>query len=327
MNRTTRTRLAALTMLGALTVGAVTACGDDDGDVADSPSTTETDSADTTTTTTTETTTTAAAEPATDHGRVVALAEEFLLADLLSLGITPVASSATVVEAGFQGVDPAAVEGIEVLSMTDLNLEQVAALEPDTIVTLQFWVDRVGENFFAGLGNLVIVPDNLTGEAQLTELGRLLDREAEAAALRAELEAARVAADEAIADDCVVSLATIYAGPNVAAYVSAEWPLPTAVVEAGCTLEPGTDEADPDANGRAWLSLEQLGLLDAPRMVLFQTSAVEGEDAAVASIQEQPLWQTLPSVTSDDVVVFDRLGYPGAEGQIRFLDELAAALG
>ncbi|MFN3216867.1 MAG: ABC transporter substrate-binding protein [Acidimicrobiales bacterium] len=268
------------------------------------------------------------AEPAgTDHGRVVAIGEEFLLADLLALGVVPVASSATVPDAGFSGIDAAATEGIEVLPMVGLSIEQVAALQPDTVVTIEFVVDQIGADIAEGLGNLVVVPDGLSTEDQIATLGELLDREAEAAAVLDDLEQARTDAADAIGDGCVVSLASIFPGPSVAAWVEAIGPLPRGVVDAGCTLDPDVSAADADSNGRAFLSLEELELLDAPTIVLLQSSAVEGEDDAVTDIAANPLWQTLPAVQADRVIVLDRLGYPGVSGQIRFLAELTAAIG
>lgn len=263
----------------------------------------------------------------TDHGRVVAIGEEFLLADLLTLGVVPVASSATEPDHGFLGIDAAATDGIEVLPMVGLSIEQVAALAPDAVVTLQFVVDQIGADIAEGLGEVIVVPDGLSTREQITVLGELLDRETEAQSALDDLDQARAEAAAAIGDDCVVSLGTIYPGPSVAAYVGAVWPLPRGVVDAGCTLDPGVGEADADQNGRAFLSLEQLELLDAPTMVLFQTAAVDGEEAAVAEIAENPVWRALPAVQADRVVVMDRLGYPGVSGQVRFLTDLADALG
>ncbi|MGB0114544.1 MAG: hypothetical protein WBP59_15090, partial [Ilumatobacteraceae bacterium] len=100
---------------------------------------------------------------APDLGNVVALAEEFLLADLLSLGVEPVASSATVETVGFQGLDEFDTSDIEVLPMTTLSLEHLATLEPDTIITLQYWADQIGQDILDGLGEVIIVPDGLYG--------------------------------------------------------------------------------------------------------------------------------------------------------------------
>ena len=94
----------------------------------------------------------------------------------------------------------------------------------------------------------------------------------------------------------------------------------------GCRFDPARSDAAPDANGRVYLSLEQLGILDAPTLVLLQSETVQGEQEALDQIEANPLWATLPAVRDDHVIVFDRLGYPGAAGQIRFLGELADRL-
>jgi iron complex transport system substrate-binding protein len=263
---------------------------------------------------------------APDLGRVVSLAEEFILADVMTLGIEPIASSASVEEVGFQGLSDFDTSGIEVLPMTTLSLEHLASLEPDTIITLQFWVDQVGAEALEGMADLVIVPDGLYGAERLTTLGELVGRPEHAAAAAAELDAAVLAAQDTIGEGCVVSLAAVYSGPSVAAFVDGPWDIPSSIQAAGCRLDPGASDATPDANGRVYLSPEQLGMLDSERLILLQSDTVEGEPEALAEIQANPIWQTLPAVVNDDVDVFDRLGYPGAAGQIRFLDEFSALI-
>jgi iron complex transport system substrate-binding protein len=342
-------RLAVLALVGAV---AMASCGGSDdeavestepvgdppatepassGPVAREPATTEPDTTEVTDETTLPSTeaepvaTEAAADPGPDLGRVVVLSEEYLLSDVLSLGIEPIASTVSVEEAGIQGIEEYDTSGIEVLPMTTLSLEYLASLEPDTIIALQFWVDQVGEEVLAGMGDLVIVPDALGNREQMATLGELLGREEQAAANIAQFDAAIEEATTTVGDDCVLSLAAIYSGPNVAAFVAGPWEIPTSILSTGCVLDPGPDVAEPDNNGRVWLSNEQLGILDAPTIVLLQSEAVEGESDAVADIMANPLWTALPAVQSDDVVVFDRLGYPGMDGQIRFLGDFSTA--
>jgi iron complex transport system substrate-binding protein len=256
--------------------------------------------------------------------RVVVLAEEFMLADVMAIGIEPVASTASVVEAGFQGLDEYDTSGIEALPMTTLNIEQLATIDPDTIITLQFWVDRIGDDVLRGMAELIVVPDGLTIDERLAFLGEATGHDDVADHVRAELAEATERAAKAVPDDCVVSLAAIYPGPSPAAFVAGPWELPTSILSTGCALDPDAAVATPDKNGRVFLSLEQLGILDGPMLVLLQSDTVDGEQAAVDEIMANPLWAQLPAVQSDDVVMFDRLGYPGATGQIRFLDEFAA---
>ncbi|HEX7131334.1 MAG TPA: hypothetical protein VF228_02090, partial [Iamia sp.] len=60
--------------------------------------------------------------------RVLLLGEEYLLADTLALGIVPVASTATVADVGFIGVDDYDTSDIQVLENTDQDLESLVAL-------------------------------------------------------------------------------------------------------------------------------------------------------------------------------------------------------
>lgn len=333
------------TMLVALAVAglALAACGDDGGSTATtstSPATSSTAAASTVAATRTTAATpnnatlaspttlaSTTTEAAPDPGRVVSLAEEGILADLLSIGVQPVASSASVETVGFSGMDGLDTTGIEVLPMTTLNLEQLAAMRPDTIVTLQFWVDQVGEDVLKGVaGRLVIVPDGLPIPERLAFLGKEFGRESQAAEVTADLAAAEQAAATKVPDDCTVSVAAIYPGPAPAAFVDGPWDLPTAVLATGCKLDPDASVAAPDRNGRVYLSTEQLSMLDAPHIVLLQNEAVDGESAAVAAIEANALWANLPAVQAGNVTVFDRLGYPGAAGQIRFFEDFAAAV-
>lgn len=311
-----------------LACGMAAACAGSDGSAADPDAVPDTPGPTVESTDTVSTMSTVAGldADAPDLGRVVALAEETILADVLALGVEPIASSATVESAGFQGVEEHDTSGIEVLPMTTLSLEHLASLQPDTIVTFQFWVDQVGEEALAGIADVVIIPDGLSTTERLTEMGELLGRPEHAAAVIADYEEALATARERVGDDCAISVAAIYSGPSVAAFVDGPWDQPSSIIDAGCTLAPAAAETAPDQNGRAWLSLEQLGMLDGEMLVLLQSDAVEGESESVAEIEANPIWQTLPAVSAGRVAVFDRLGYPGLEGQIRFLDEFSRAV-
>jgi iron complex transport system substrate-binding protein len=256
-------------------------------------------------------------------GRVVSLAEEFILADLLALGIEPVASTATVDAVGFQGLDGFDTSAIEVLPQTTLSLEYLASLQPDTMVTSQFWIDQVGADVLQGIADVVVIPDGLSGAERIQALGELVGRPEQAAQVARDVAAAQATAAEQVGGDCRVSLATIYPGPTVAAFVDGPSELPSAFESVGCELVPGPEVAPPDGNGRAWLSEEQLGLLDGPTLVLMQNDSVDGESDALAAITSSAIWRTLPAVAADGVVVVDRLGYPGAQGLIRFYGEVA----
>lgn len=272
----------------------------------------------------------ATSDPATRQPRVVALGEEFVLADLLALGVTPVASTATVAEVGFQGLGDADTTGIEVLPATEVNLEQLAALRPEVIVTTAFLREEAGADLLDAIGEVIVVPDGASPDDQLRLLADAFGRGDAADEVLADLDAARAAARAAVSgrsEPCEVSLATVYPGPSVAAWVDGSTDIPAAVLDTGCTLVPGSAAGSADRNGRLFLSAEQYGLLAAPTMILLQSSTVDGEDAAVEGLGSDALWQTLPAVSTDAVVVLDRLGYPGATGQITLAEDLAGLLG
>jgi iron complex transport system substrate-binding protein len=259
-------------------------------------------------------------------GRVVTLGEEFLLADLLALGVRPVASTATVADAGFQGIQEHDTEGIQALPSDRADLERLAALRPDTIVTTRFIADQVGPDELDAIADVIVLPNGLDEDGQLQHLGRELGREREATRLEAEVKAARDEAKAATPPGCRVSVATVYPGPSLAAWVAAPNAAATALEEMGCSLAPDRRAGTVDVSGRIRLSLEEIGRFDAPTLILQQTSTVEGEDAALADVQRNPLWARLPAVTSDHVVTIDRLGYPGAEGKLRLYRDLADAV-
>lgn len=298
MIRPTRTALAALAV--ALLLGA---CSGSD----DAPTTTRSG--------------TTGDDRASDVGRVVALGEEFLLADLLAIGVVPVASTATTADAGFQGLDGYDTGDITALPSDEPNIERLASLEPDTIVVADFVLDVIDRSVLEELAEVVVVPTD-GGVEQVEILGEAFDRTEQAAEVVAEVEAADAEAEGAAPDGCEVSLATVYPGPSPAAWVASPNDVAVAVEHLGCTLVPSVDDGEPDGAGRIRLSLEQVSLLDAPIMILLQSDSVEGERESLESLASDALWQQLPAVEAHEVHELDRLGYPGVEGRVRLYDDL-----
>ncbi len=277
------------------------------------------------------TTTSAASEGGSEEGaedgRVVAIGEEYLLADLLALGVVPVASTATVSDQGFQGVDEFDTEGIEPLPATEANVERLAALRPDHIVVLEFFANEVGLDKLEGIAEKVtVVPDSLSPEDQVEFLAEAFGREDAAADLIAEYEAAMARSKEAL-EGGEVSVAAIYAGPSLAAFVDGPWAVPATLLDSGVTLVPGPEGLEVDQNGRVYMSLERMDLLSAPKLLLLTSPLVEGEADSIAQVEANPLWATLPAVKADAVIEMDRLGYPGITGRTRLADDLVTELG
>ncbi len=267
----------------------------------------------------------ASVEPAE---RILALGEEPVLADLLALGVRPIASSANVVIDGrFVGLGDLDSDGIEALVSTEPNLEQLASIDADVVVATEFVVDRLGRNVLEGLGRLVVIPDG-DPEVQVRALADAFDRHAEADDLLAELDDAVAEGRSALGDaNLAVSVATVYPGPTVAAWVDGPVDIPDTLLAMGVTLRPGSGDVAGAEGGRVFLSEEQLGLLDADAIVALQSDHVDGEAEAVRDIAQDPLWSRLPAVAANRVITIDRLGYFGIAGRIRLVGDLVEALG
>jgi len=191
------------------------------------------------------------------------------------------------------------------------------------VATAFVW-DEVGGDLLERIAPAVaIAGDDWRSDMEL--LGSAFGADAASAAALATYDRA-VDEGAAALGGAEVSLATIYPGPSPAAWVDGPSNVPAVLLDLGVTLVPDAADAGDARNGRAFLSLEQLGLLDAPRLVLSQSDLVEGESDAVDAIADSPLWPTLPSVAAGEVVTIDRLGYPGVEGRTRLATELTQLL-
>ena len=319
MTATSRRRF--LLMLGAAgavaTTSGLAACGGGDGDAAASDG----------------------ADEGTDSGAsgggtggetpiVLALGEEYLLADLLALGITPVASTTNVQTGdGFAGLDEFDTTGIEPIPTSEPNLERLAGFGAEIVVANEFVVDYLGRDVLEGLGaELVVVPDEEADRMRV--LGDAFDRREEVDALLADLDSAIEAAKTQLnADGRPISVATVYPGPTVAAWVDGPVDVPAMLLDLGYTLTPGAGDVDGEEGGRLYLSNEQIGVLDADILVAMQSDQVLGESDALDEIAGDPVWSQLPAVVTGNVITIDRLGYPGTPGRRRLVDDLVAQLG
>lgn len=269
---------------------------------------------------------TTAAPAAVDAGRVVALGEEYLLADLLALGVTPIASTATV-GTEFHGLDEFDTSGIEPLPSDDPNIERLAGFEPDLIVLADFVLDYVDRDLLEPIAPLVVVGED--ERQRLADLGEAFEVPEAAAELQAELDDALAAGAEELAPatEQTVTVATIYPGPTPAVWVDGPTDVPETLLDLGFTLTPEASQVSDVRYGRSYLSLEQLGLLDGDVMITLQSDAVDGESASLAEIESDPLWQRLPAVEAGEVIELDRLGYPGTPGRINLVEDLVELLG
>jgi iron complex transport system substrate-binding protein len=265
-----------------------------------------------------------------DVGKVLCLGEEIMLADLLALGIRPIACTSNAAQAGFPGVE-ADTSGIEVIPSAEPNLEQLASFQPEIVLTPRWVLEHVAEDILASLGELVVIEDE-TLRGSVREIARAFD----APGLEDRVEALIASVDEAVssgrealgAEGRLISVVTVYPGPTLACWVAGNTAVPETLIELGLTLVPSLDEVGGDAPiGRFYMSLEQIEMLGAPEMIALQSELVEGEPEAFEQIEGDPLWSRLPAVEAGQVHQVDRLGYPGLAGRLRLIDDLTQQLG
>lgn len=259
--------------------------------------------------------------------RIIALGEEWLLDDLLALNMRPIASTVNLPDA-VPGVTAEELAGIELLSSQEVSLEHLAELQPDLIVGSRYFIEAAGYDILRQLAPTIALTSTLPLDAFI-ETAAIFGLEAEA---QTQVDAFRAsvgsAAEQFAGSDRNVSVATIYPSASLAIWAAGPTSTPQLLLDLGFSLKPDAEQLGSAvaSNGRAFVSLEELPLLDSEVLILLQSSAVEGEDESVAEIQADPLWATLPAVQNERVLVFDRLGYPGFRGQVRLLEDLLARL-
>lgn len=258
--------------------------------------------------------------------RVLALGEEGLLADLLDAGITPLASIVNVPEYLPPLITPQEVAGMQLYSSsTNISVESLAALEPDLIIGVAFFIDRIGYERLSQIApTIAVAGDNeVENYAQtLAALGLQDKAQADLAAFESALQVARAQ----LGSDVDASVVAIYPGSNVAVFTDRPRTVPWLLRQLGVTLHPdGSEDKLNPRDGRAFISLERLDLLSGSQLILLQSNNVDGEPEAVAEISANPLWQQIPAVQAGNVTVLDRLGYPGFRGVNALLQDLVAA--
>ena len=259
--------------------------------------------------------------------RIVALGEEGMLADLLDIGLKPVASSASLPES-LPGFDPAEVAGIEIFNSTQPNLERIAALQPDLIVGGDFFIGEIGYDMLSKIAPTVSI-DAADWRQEYLDLMAVIGRGEQARQKLSAFDTAVAGARQSLnANGRAVSVGTIYPGPSPAAWVDGPTATPQLVHDLGFALSPSAEQAKGLGvkSGRAFFSPEKLDLFQGQLLILVQSDTVEGESAVLEQIKANPLWSELPAVQADRVYVLDRFGYPGLRGRSKLLNDLVAIL-
>lgn len=255
--------------------------------------------------------------------RVVVLGEDFVLADVLAMGVTPIAATATLNDT-FAGIERDTT-GIEPLSSTSPNLERLKSLGADLIIAAGFVADFLGEDVLNEIAPTAVLTAG-DWRAALEDLGEALGAQQRAAELLAEYDGAVEEARAQIPSDLQATVATVYPGPTLAVWVDGPSNIPQTLIDLGITLQPGPGTFPDERFGRAYISSELIPSLSAPLLVLSQSDSVAGEMDALAEIQSSLIWQELPAVQRGASIVLDRLGYAGVEGRMRIIRDFVSAL-
>lgn len=248
---------------------------------------------------------------------VVALGEEFLLADLLELGIKPIAAAGNYAEQ-YVGIDPSLTEGLEPFTMWELDIEALSQLPMDLILVPEVYYTSQKEGFeiISALAPMVVIPGNPDWREGFSWLAAVFGKEEEAQEKIAELESeiAQTAEDLAL-DGQTVSFATIYPGASeLTLWLTENLMIVEVAMELGLTVVPDAADYEPDQIGRARIGLEQVQVIQGETLLMLQTTGglAPEEDLSYQELLESTAFQGLPAPQNDRVFIVERVGYPGA---------------
>lgn len=230
-------------------------------------------------------------------GRVVVL-DTGELDNALALGVTPVGAVTTDVDSEFLGYLGDQTGGIDTVgTISDPNLEEIAALHPDLILTN---VERDGSRYDQLSDIAPTVMSETVGypwKQNLELNAEALGREDEAADLMADYDKRAAAIDKALPDGTVISLVRfladetrLYSDKSFAGVV---------ITDVGATVPAAARGADT----HIVLSSEKLGLADGD--IVLTSTYGQTDDTDQAEITESGLWTGLDAVKQGHVTEID----------------------
>jgi iron complex transport system substrate-binding protein len=269
--------------------------------------------------------------------RIVAADTGLTLGALVSVDAIPLAAGSL---ASFMGRDfnealYPMVDDVEPISVeSGINVEQIAALEPDMIVGIG---PGLVEEVYDQLSEIApTVPVDLPPGSSVREymrkvaetVGKTELLEERLAALDAKLASLR----EELPEIGTVSIVSVFDASEVFVY-NEPYELAQFVSALGGEVVPKFSELgaepgeDGDLNPRVPISLERLPEVDGETLFLSQVTANEEEAGSLEQVQGNPLWQRLPAVENGRVETFNRItiggigGIPGWEQTIEQVAE------
>lgn len=251
-----------------------------------------------------------------DPQAVVSLGEEPLLADLLELGITPIAAGGNY-EGVYIGIDPALTEGLEPMILWELDIEALTLLPMDLILVPEgfYTLNQQGFDLIGQLAPMVVLPTHADWRENFTYLASVFGKEDDAGQKIADLESeiAQTAEDLAI-EGQTATYATIYpAASELTLWLTDQLPIVEVGVELGLTVVPDGADYETDQAGRARISLEQVQVVQGDTLLMLQTTGgiSAEEDQSYQELLESTAFQLLPAVQADRVHIIERVGFPG----------------
>jgi iron complex transport system substrate-binding protein len=241
--------------------------------------------------------------------RIVATDNSFTLGALVSVDVVPLAagSFASYADRDFNEALYPKVDDVEPLPVdSGINVERVAALEPDMIVGFG---PGVVETVYDELSEVApTVPINFRAEDQARDyMLKVAETVGRTDLLRERLTAldARLASlEKDLPEIGTVSIISVFSAGEVQVY-NEPYELAQFVSALGGEVVPKFSELGKklvegdDTNPRVSISLEHLPEVNGETLFLSQVTSNEEEMGYLEQVQSSPLWQRLPSVKSN----------------------------
>lgn len=240
---------------------------------------------------------------------------------VLALGITPVGAVTAGPDTGFPSYLGDRVAGVEqVGTIADPNLEAIAALQPDLILSSKVRHEDIYGALSAIAPTVFAESVGVVWKDNLRLAGEALGRPADADRLLDELRTRAQEVGARFGDPAATTVSMVRFMPRSPRLYAAGSFIGTLLADAGLARPPGQQVAETFVE----VSPEQIGVADAD-LVLYGAYLSAGADAQ-AAVLAGPLWSTLPAVVAGRAhAVADDLWYLGigpiAAGAV--LDELA----
>lgn len=270
-----------------------------------------------------------------DATRVVALDRRSTLPHLLALGVTPVAALTheSIIGQDFPQLVDDLLDGVEVIgtggdSADAPNLESVAAADPDLILG---WSDGLAD-FYDRLSEIAptvgVEIDFADPTIALRQIADVIGRSDRAEQIITEFDNKVAEAGESIGNPGDVTVLLGIGDGQFRIYVPGSLTIANWIADLGGSIGPDPATLDGEAYEDLFVTIspEQLGAITADTVILLFNTGEAGE-AAVAEIEESPLWPTLPAVAAGRVIklnsqeVSSQVGYQGLEAVLGSLVE------